>query len=116
MRASRTGVDLTAGTYDEASATQRFEFDHDQTTPSMAAVAALSAVSDEDPTAMEPIQQRVDSDALDEIAAGPSKGAGDVHVTWRQSGYTITVHSDGVVAVGPGSLGSPWDYDEAGRR
>lgn len=99
MEMTRTGISLDQGRFDEATATHRFKYDEDETPASMAAVAALAEVSGEDPTDLAPIQKSVDSDALDLLAGGQSTD-GAVHVTWEQDDYTVTVHSDGVVAVG----------------
>lgn len=110
MNETQTGIDLGPGRFDEATATRRFEYDEDEIPATMAAVAAVSEVSGQDPTDMVPIQQSVDSDALDLLTGGRSAGTGDVRVTWEQEDYTVSVYSQGVVEVGlagKAQLGAP---------
>lgn len=99
MGIGKTGIELGPGRFDEATDTERFEYDEDETAASMAAVAAVAAVSGEDFTDLTPIQENVDCDALDLLIGGRITDNGDVHVTWTQDDYTVTVHSYGVVAV-----------------
>lgn len=116
MEMTRTGISLDQGRFDEATATHRFKYDEDETPASMAAVAALAEVSGEDPTDLAPIQESVDSDALDLLAGGRSTDTGDVHVTWEQEDYTVTVLSDGVVAVGLDGNAQPAATADVGHR
>jgi hypothetical protein len=114
MGTTGTGVSLGPGQFDEVTGTHRFEYDEDEVPATMAAVAAVVEVSGQDPTELTPVQETVDSDALDLLTR--STGNGDVHVSWKQEDYRITVSSDGVVAVGQGADGQPAIPANGGRR
>lgn len=65
----------------------------------MAIVSALSAVTDVEPTAIEPITNTIDTDALDALVRGFDPANGPIEVSWTQDGYDVTVSSEGVVTV-----------------
>lgn len=90
------GVNFTTTTYDATTETYQFDFDPDESTPSMAVVAALSEVTETDPELLEPLQEMVDTDALDAMLRHGDTEA-PVSITFTASGYTITVHTRGVV-------------------
>jgi hypothetical protein len=84
-----------------ASGTYRFEYDRERTSPSTAAVAALSEVTGRPPTALGPLHDAVDTDALDALVGDRDAANGDVGVTFPIGGYAVTVNGDGTVTVAP---------------
>lgn len=99
MAPTRAGFDIDSTTTRQSSATHRFEYDPVGTPPSMAIVSALSAVDDVAPTALEPIAETVDTDALDALVRESDPEGGAIEVSWTQAGYDVTVSSEGVVTV-----------------
>jgi len=67
----------------------------------MAVVTALSEVMDADPTTLDPLQETIDTDALDAFAAFDETSERAVHVTWTQEGYRVTVHNHGEITIAP---------------
>lgn len=112
MIATEAGFELDSVQYHPNSETYRFEYDQNTTPPGMAVVAALSEVTDTDPTALEPIHASVDTDALHTLVEDRDGANGDVQVTWTHEEYTVTVHSYGVVAVAPSGEGRTIDPSE----
>lgn len=101
MTSSQTGYEVHSETRRPTSETARFQYDRATTPPSMAAVTALAEVMDVEPTELKPLQEAVDTDALDALAVVEGPTNGDVRTTWQQEGYAITVHSHGMVAIDP---------------
>lgn len=99
MISTRAGVPLDSATYHVDSETYRFEYDLDETDPSMAVVAALSEVEGAEPTTLEPLNDTVDADALDTLLRVQGTATGDVRVSWTYGEYGLTVHSYGMVVV-----------------
>jgi len=87
----------------------RFEYEQDTTDASMAVVAALSEVDETDPMALQPLYETIDTDALDTLMSGREADSDAVAVTVEVAAYTVTVYSDGEVAVSP----SPTERAEA---
>jgi hypothetical protein len=112
--ATQAGFELESSEYRPESETYRFEYDHDTTPPSMAAVAALSEAMDLDPVELEPIQATVDADAIDTLLAARSSTDGDVHVTWTTEEYDVTIYRYGVIAVAPSGDDRPGYRNEGG--
>lgn len=74
-------------------------FDSTDTDPSVAVASALAAVTDTDPTAIEPLHATIDTDALDDILhREPADGAG-VTVTFTVDGHTVTLETGGTLSV-----------------
>ncbi len=87
--------------YNLESGTHRFEYDQEETPPSMAVVTALSEVMDMDPIELEPLQESVDTEALDTLVRAQGPIASNVEIALTLKDYTVTVHSYGVVTVTP---------------
>mgnify|MGYP007026974106 CR=1 FL=1 len=108
MVATRTGFELQSGANPQDSETPprdsteyRFQYDQSTTPPSMAVVTALSEVMDADPTTLDPLQETIDTDALDAFAACGETGESAAQITWTQEGYTVTVHNHGEITIAP---------------
>ncbi|MXV60779.1 hypothetical protein GS429_01570 [Natronorubrum sp. JWXQ-INN-674] len=101
MIATRAGVELESVEYHRESETYRAQYDQDTTSTSMAVVAALSDVTDRDPTELEPLHASIDTGALDELVHLRDATNGNLSVTFTIAEYAITVYSYGVVAIGP---------------
>lgn len=81
----------------------RAEYDWSEVAPSTAVVETVAVVADEPPTELRPLQETVDSDALDTLVAsdGIDSPDGDVSVSFTLAGQDVLVESDGTVAVWP---------------
>ena len=101
MSSTRAGYELGSESYNLESGTHRFEYDQEETPPSMAIVTALSEVMDVDPMELEPLQESVDTEALDALVYAQPTATSDVEITLSLKDYTVTVHSYGVVTVTP---------------
>ncbi len=66
-------------------------------------VAAVSTVLDVEPTALEPIANTIDSDALDRIQQSMGESA---RLSFRYEGFKIVVTGDGEVSVNESTDGS----------
>jgi hypothetical protein len=76
-------------------------YPRDDAAPSIAVVSALAVISDTDPTAIEPLQSAVDTDALDALLARHFADGKDVDVTFAVDGHDVTVASGGRLSVWP---------------
>jgi len=101
MNATVSGVRVEAVEYARKSGTVRTQFDHEQTSASMAVIATLADVLNTDPSDIDPLYSTVDPDALDTFVQVHNRANGDTHVRFTHAGYAITVHSYGVVAITP---------------
>ena len=101
MASTRAGFELISVTNPQDSEAYRFEYAQETTPASMAVVAALSEAIDVDPSDLEPLNESVDTDALDALVRVRGAMNGDVHVTFTHEERVITVYSYGVIAVTP---------------
>lgn len=72
--------------------------------PSIAVVTAVSAAEDVDPTALEPLHDAVDTDALDRLAdhcQDRDRGSGDARVTFSYAGYEVELDYAGRIRLVP---------------
>jgi hypothetical protein len=81
----------------------RAEFDWSSRAPSRAVVETVAIAENAEPTAIEPLYDSVDPDALDALVRsnGRNPKNGDVTVTFTLDGCKVQVRSDGVVIVHP---------------
>lgn len=68
---------------------------------SLAVVSAVASASGTDPTALPPLQETVDADALDTLAANRSGSGGSTRVSFAYAGWAVLVDSGGIVEVWP---------------
>ncbi|WP_436348853.1 HalOD1 output domain-containing protein [Natronorubrum sp. FCH18a] len=101
MTASVASTELESVEYHRESESYRAQYDRDETSASMAVVAALSDVMDSDPTELEPLHASIDTGALNEVVSLQDATNGDISVTFTVAEYAITVYSYGVVAIDP---------------
>ena len=107
MTSTALGVDFIAKTYDASSSTYQFDFDPDGNVASMAVVAALSEVTETAPWVLDPLQNAIDTDALDVLLGHEDDETGNTLVTFTAVGYAITLHSEGVVELTAVANGGP---------
>ena len=87
----------------EDDGTIRAEFDWSSRTPSEGVIETVAIAADAEPTAIDPLYNSVDPDALDALVRSNGRGpkTGDVTVTFTLDGHEVQVRSDGVVIVLP---------------
>lgn len=96
---TQAGVGLEFLEYDEESQRYEAEYDRRSTTPSMAIVAALSAVTQADPVDLDPLYEFVDTDALDALLAPGPDSTGVVETQLSAFEHSITVRNTGHVLI-----------------
>jgi len=101
MSTTVAGVEVESVEYARRSGTVRTQFDSETTSANMAVIATLAEVMDVDLDELEPLYSAVDPDALESVLRVCSRKSGDTCVTFTHEGYTVTVHSYGVVTVTP---------------
>lgn len=70
--------------------------------PSLAVVRAVANASGGDPAALPPLQETLDTDALDSLADGHGAGgAGWTRISFEYADFAIIVDSEGFVEVWP---------------
>lgn len=74
------------------------QFDFAETAPSQAVVRAVSAVTDTEPTSLQPLYESVDPEAVDRLLRSGDAG---MELTVRYLDYHVTLGGDGRVAVYP---------------
>ena len=87
----------------DADGVVRAEFDWGTVSPSVAVVEAVAVASDREPTAVEPLVETVDPDALNALVAAGGETCSTV--TFEFIGHDVAVQSNGVVLVGPPTTG-----------
>lgn len=76
-----------------------FDTDSDRSTSEIV-VYSIAEVADEDPTALRPLGEVIDPDALDTIFDRPSADdSGDAHISFGYEGYEVTVFSHGRLTI-----------------
>jgi len=91
---------------DGADGTVRAQYDWESTPPSIAVVRTIAVALGCEPTALEPLYESVDPDALDRLLqpSGSSAAPGDLTVTFAVADRQVTVRSSGDVIVRADSL------------
>lgn len=84
--------------YDDATGTYRTTYDSSVESPSISVLEAVAAIRDTDPTALEPLDQYIDPDALNVIFE-PTRVKQGTHgsLSFGYEGLLIVVHSDGEI-------------------
>lgn len=101
MIATGVGIELESMAYHRESGTYRAQFDTAGASASMAIIALLAAVLDEDPLELDPLHHSIDTGALDDIVHVRDTTDGDISVTFPVAGHEVTVYSYGTVAIDP---------------
>lgn len=89
---------LESFTFDDESGTFRAAFDSQTTAASAAVIDALSEVLGTGPTAIEPLYETVETDALDAIVHHRS-ATDTVQVSFVLEGRHVAVSSDGMIKI-----------------
>lgn len=76
----------------------RRQYDWSATSPSRAIPELLAVLTDRQPTALDPLYDAVDPDALDTIVGDGSRSDA-VSVSFTHAGFSVTVRADGEVVV-----------------
>ena len=77
-------------------------YEWSSTSPSTAVIETVAIAVNREPTALEPLYESLDSDALDTLlrsTGSTSKDAGTVTISFKYAGQQVTVHSRGDVIV-----------------
>lgn len=101
METTKTTLGLESFEYHPESSTYRAQLDREATTASVGIVSAIANVLREDPIELPPLQQIVDTDALDVLAELRETAKGAVETSFSYEEHTITVTSDGRVTISP---------------
>ncbi|WP_277555700.1 HalOD1 output domain-containing protein [Halobaculum limi] len=99
MTTSNRGDDDYRGA--DADGVIRTKFDWSSVTPSIAVIEAVAIAADREPTALDPLQGAVDTDALNTLLTPARVTRGITTVSFEFAGRTVTVQSDGEVVVRP---------------
>ena len=75
-------------------------FDWRETPPSVAVVRLLSVATDSDPTAIEPLGETVDPDALDRLLLSMDE---ESRLEFTYDCLSVSLHGDGTIAAEPES-------------
>ena len=97
MRATEDAVAVSTNGSDGYRATYGSQL----VTPSYAIVVALSKVTGNGITELGPLNEDVDTDALNTLFTGGSKSDGGTVVSFHFEGYTVNVEADGSIALEP---------------
>ncbi|MFD1685837.1 HalOD1 output domain-containing protein [Halobellus litoreus] len=86
--------------------TVRARYDWESTPPSTAIVETIAEATGDNPTALEPLYESVDPDALNALLTSvPSRTAGrDLRISLSVDGHAITVFGDGGIVVRPDGM------------
>lgn len=89
--------------YDAETDTYRASFDSATGSASTAVISTVAAVSGTPPMELPPLHTACETDALEALVEPTTheQSRTDVHVSFLYDGYTVTVHSYGIVAVQP---------------
>ncbi len=101
MIATQAGVELESFERHDSSGVYRAGYDPETTPACMAVVATVAEATGVEPTEMEPLQETVEADALDELVRPEGITHGPVEVSFVFEGSAVTVASGGVVTVAP---------------
>ncbi|AQL42056.1 hypothetical protein BV210_04695 [Halorientalis sp. IM1011] len=84
--------------YDAETGTYRTSYDPATQSPSIRVLEAVGAVRDAEPTALDPLDQYVDPDALDHVFDPTAEKSG-THgsLSFNYEGLLVVVHSDGEI-------------------
>lgn len=96
--------------FDLDTETYRAEFDRKTVTPTMAVIAVLSCLENTRPTGLDPLYDKIDTDALNRLCGTdtPFRYDSERIVAFKHNEFTISVSSDGVVIIGSAP---EWDGD-----
>ena len=85
---------------EDSPAVQHYEYEWDEIDPTSGVVEAVAATTGKEMTALTPLYQEVDPDALNALVSKLPTGEEPIEVSFTYSGQKITVDNAGVVTVG----------------
>ncbi|QZX99939.1 HalOD1 output domain-containing protein [Halobaculum rubrum] len=83
--------------FEEHGGLYRVKYDTVQATPSFAVVTVVSHITGRDSVDLDPLYESIDGDALDTLCTADASSL--TRLTFRYSGFEITVGTDGVIGV-----------------
>lgn len=87
---------------DEDGEVVRTEVNWSSSSPVTGVVETVAVAADRDPTEMEPLQERVDAEALNSLVRSDGTGpGGEVHVSFVFAEHLVSVHGTGEIVVRP---------------
>ena len=83
--------------------TLRHRYDWDAVRPSAAVIEMVAIAADREPSALEPLYDTVDPEALDTLIRrnGDVESTTEMRVTFTYAGHDVTVRGDGELTVAP---------------
>jgi hypothetical protein len=99
MVATQAGVELEIFECNRSSGTYRSRYDTESVPASMGIIATLSKIQERCPTDLEPLQEFVDTDALDEFFRDTDETADHLSVTFPVGRHTVSVYGSGRITV-----------------
>lgn len=91
-------IELQSYKFDSMSQTYRAEYDPELTPPSLAVIAVFERVFDSSHLRRAPLDDMVDTDALNRLLAACDTMATGVEASFSYGGYKITVRCDEIIA------------------
>lgn len=79
--------------------TCQMKFDFEERSPVEAVLHAVAARESADPIDLPPLNDAIDADALNALLVSQERARTEVRVTFRYSGYEVSVQSSGEVSV-----------------
>ncbi|UIP01516.1 hypothetical protein Hbl1158_15375 (plasmid) [Halobaculum sp. CBA1158] len=67
--------------------------------PSIAVIEAVAAVTGRDPTALPPLEDRIDVDGLNDVLTGNGADDAGVYVSFTYAGVAVAVAASGDIAL-----------------
>lgn len=91
------------GSVTDADGVIRAEYDWSSVTPSTGVIETVAIAKNSEPTALEPLYNSVDADALDALldSDGLHSADGVATVSFAFAGYDVTVQNNGVIVIQP---------------
>lgn len=89
--------------YDSASNTYRATFDSSTDQGGLAIISVIAAISGTPPLELPPLYPSINTDAVESLLKNTTGNSApdDPEISSTYEGYTVTIHSNGVIAVQP---------------
>lgn len=114
MVATDAGVELESFEAEDRAGVYVSRYETSEMPASMAVIATLSKAVDQLPFEMEPLEEYVNTDALDALFRSTEKTADGTAVTFTVACHTVTVHGDGRIKVFESGLSPPREMNDSG--
>ncbi|MDY7080850.1 MAG: HalOD1 output domain-containing protein [Halobacteria archaeon] len=80
---------------------EKIEYNWSATKPSVAIVEAISVITNQKPEDIEPLYNRMDAEAMDDLILSARENSTDLQVSFKHDGVDILVNSDGEIHIRP---------------